>query len=72
MKKNDMYIGNVQHVIAACCVLHNMCEIHMESFDDDWMEGSSTELRQPEVPRTASDNDRPSDIRDALFRHFAT
>ena len=26
MKKNDMNVKNVHHVIAACCVLHNLCE----------------------------------------------
>ena len=74
MKKNDMCIENVQHVIAACWVLHNMCEIHMDSFEDDWMEESDSGLRQPDVSHAARDtiiNDRPVDIRDALVRHLA-
>jgi hypothetical protein len=24
-------------LVAACCVLHNVCEIHGETFDEDWM-----------------------------------
>ena len=26
-------------LIAACCVLHNVCELHGETFNDKWMEG---------------------------------
>ena len=51
-----------------------MCEIHMDSFEDDWMEESDSGLRQPDVSHAARDtiiNDRPVDIRDALVRHLA-
>ena len=34
MKCNDMLIENVPNVIAAACVLHNMCEIHGDIFDE--------------------------------------
>ena len=30
---------DVLELVAACCVLHNICEIHGECFDDSWMEG---------------------------------
>ena len=33
-KKIDMHIDNVPNVVAAFCVLHNICEIHGETFDD--------------------------------------
>ena len=26
-------------LVAASCVLHNICEIHDERFDEDWMQG---------------------------------
>ena len=31
-KRNDMNIENVSTVIAACCILHNFCKIHGETF----------------------------------------
>ena len=34
----DMHIDDVPHIIAACCVLHNVCEIHQDSFNEDWLE----------------------------------
>ena len=29
------------HVVTACCVLHNFCEIHGDSFDEDWLQDHS-------------------------------
>ena len=39
LKRLDVDIANANNVIAACCVLHNICETHGDHFDDDWMEG---------------------------------
>lgn len=37
IKQNDMIVRNVPNVIiAAACVLHNMCEIHGDAFDESW------------------------------------
>ena len=36
MKQNEMEITNVPNVIVACCILHNVCEIHGEEFDDEF------------------------------------
>ena len=73
MKKNDVHIENVQFVIAASCVLHNICEVHGESFDDNWVNSKNdAEFEQPDgshFPRTSTN--RPAGIRDALVRHFA-
>ena len=30
-KQNDMNINKVPCVVTACCILHNMCELHNES-----------------------------------------
>ncbi|XP_062516381.1 uncharacterized protein LOC134191776 [Corticium candelabrum] len=72
MKKNDMQIRHVQHVIAACCVLHNVCEIHGDSFDDDWMEETDLQLQHAET-HTVRDtvNDRTAAIRETLVSHLA-
>ena len=31
-KRNDMDIDNVPNVIAACCILHNICEKNGDAF----------------------------------------
>ena len=45
-KQIDMDISNVPNVILACCALHNICEVHNDSFNDDWLLGSN-EFDQP-------------------------
>ena len=37
MKRNDMSIENIPTVITAACILHNICEIHGEFFNDAWL-----------------------------------
>ena len=37
LKRVDMSVENIPTVIAACCILHNMCEIHGETFMETWM-----------------------------------
>ena len=51
-KQIDMDIDNVAHIIAACCVLHNLCEIHHDSFNEEWLQ--EVDLDQPDVPSTSA------------------
>ena len=37
MKRNDMKIENIPNVITAACILHNICEVHGETFNDSWL-----------------------------------
>ena len=70
LKRNDMNIDNIPHVITAACVLHNMCEVHHEQFNDAWLqtEGDYTQ------PDAATSRDTPTglpqDIRNALMQYF--
>ena len=47
LKRLDVSTDSVPGLVgAACCVLHNMCEIHGDSFDQKWMEGITTHAHQ--------------------------
>ena len=37
LKRNDIFINDVPVLVAACCTLHNICEIRGDQFIDDWM-----------------------------------
>ena len=37
LKRNDVLIHDLQKLVVACCVLHNMCKVHGETFDADWI-----------------------------------
>ena len=37
MKRNDINITKLPTYITACCVLHNLCELHGDSCEEDWI-----------------------------------
>lgn len=68
-KQIDMHIDNVPHIIVACCVLHNMCEIHHDSFNEEWLQ--ELDLDQPEQHTTESSSGLGGDrIRTILMEYF--
>ena len=42
-KQNEMNVTNVPNIITACCILHNMCEIHGDTFNEQRLEDINTE-----------------------------
>ena len=42
-KQNEMNVTNVPNIITACCILHNMCEIHSDTFNEQRLEDINTE-----------------------------
>jgi len=71
IKQNDMLVENLPNIVAACCVLHNICEIHGDTFNDEWMQalnGDSVPSEQ-ETPITKNTRDG-HDIREALVEYF--
>ena len=53
LKRIDIDVKFMPTYVAACCVLHNICEVHKDTFNDRWM----VQQQQDEaVPRTAATN----------------
>jgi hypothetical protein len=73
LKRLDVTTYDVPELVAACCVLHNMCEIHGDTFDEQWMEG----IRGQESMGTtaSSSSTRPEEsainIRNTFMSYFA-
>jgi len=42
LKASEMRPENISKVIAACCVLHNICEIHGSDINEEWLQDVST------------------------------
>ena len=42
LKRLDVSVEDVPNVIATCCVLHNICEMHGDIFDKNLLEGVET------------------------------
>ena len=72
MKRNDMNISHIPTVVTAACTLHNICEIHGETFNDSWL----IEVNDSSFPQPTSgslrdgDSDGPKVVRNALVHYF--
>ena len=66
-----MLVKNVPIIVAAACVLHNICEIHGDAFDDSWAGGDRTDdLPQPDRLPYSTTTSGSVVIREALVHHF--
>ena len=66
-----MITRNIPNIIAATCVLHNMCEIHGDSCDEKWADDVTTSvLPQPDRPAHNVAASGSASIRDALVYYF--
>ena len=69
MKRNDMNIDNVPCVITAACILHNMCEVHGDTFNELWIE-EINDLNQPIATNNNNINANARAIRDVLVDYY--
>ena len=71
MKRIAMHIDHIPNIVAAACILHNLCEIHKKHFNSAWLQElscSSSQL-QPFVARDGSSG-QAKHVRDALVHCF--
>ena len=52
LKRLDVAVCDAPELVAACCVLHNICELHGETFDEQWMEGVEDQYRDCSLAST--------------------
>ena len=64
-KKIDMHIDNVPNVILACCILHNVCEIHNDDFNEEWLDDE-----QPDDTHVSTSNEGGGTVRELLVNYF--
>ena len=67
LKRNDAAIEDFPTIISAYCVLHNICEVHKEQFDDTWMEELASGVNAPSPTQNTSTNTNAESIRTALW-----
>ena len=72
LKRLDVDVNDVPELVAACCVLHNICEIHREEFSDDLLEGVESQAsdRGSAVASSIQPQESAVNIRNALTSHF--
>ena len=42
-------VENVPHIVDACCILHNVCEIHGDTLNEAWIADVDDTLEQPVI-----------------------
>lgn len=47
MKRNDIQLSAMHDVVAACCILHNLCETRKDNFLPEWNNTPEEILVQP-------------------------
>ena len=74
LKRNDMTINNIPTIITTCCILNNFCEVHGESFNDNWLcDNSGSDYQQPTtgpMGGPSCSNTAPQGIRKTLMQYF--
>lgn len=74
-KRNDMNINNVPCVVTACCILHNLCEVHGDTFNEAWLpdlEQESSTLPQPApYPLITNISNDAKVIRNELVEYYS-
>ena len=71
LKRNDCELIFVSTIVNACCILHNLCEVHGDGFVEEWLpddevlSGPCSSLSTPPPPATTCNA-----VRNALCDHF--
>ena len=70
MKRNDTDVSFMPTLVLACCIPHNLCEVHSNDFDDDWSCGDETSTDVLNATVTTSVSAIAEMIRSALRDYF--
>ena len=75
-EKDDTGQQYLVQVMAACWILHNICEVHNDGFDEIWQvtsanDGTVSGSGSPQVSQTQS-SPHAVTIREALITYFET
>ena len=68
LKRNDVRVDHMATFVTACCIVHNLCEVHQDSFNEQWLD---EEVEASNLSSSTSASSIPSSstgsvVRDAL------
>lgn len=38
MKRSDVRVDIMSTVVTSCCILHNLCKVHTDGFNEQWLD----------------------------------
>ena len=71
LKRLDVSVRDVPELVAACCVLHNMCEVHGDTFNEEWLEGVESGCDTSTNIVGSSQSESGVNIRQAVTAYFS-
>lgn len=76
LKRVDMAVSSATYLVAASCILHNICELRRDDFLESWLDEVQASVHQPDnITLTGENDEAESDaasIRDVLAQFFLT
>ena len=70
LKRLDVSVRDVPELVAACCVLHNMCEVNGDTFNEEWLEGVESGYDTSIAVVGSSQSESGVNVRQALMVYF--
>ena len=64
-------LENMIDVVTACCTLHNICEVHNEAFNEDWLQDAEEPVVDRSPTSEGENNTDSSSFRTCLMQHFS-
>ena len=71
LTRNNTMLENMIDVVTACCTLHNICEVHNETFDEDWLQDAEEPVVDGSPTSEGENNTDSSSFRTCLMQHFS-
>lgn len=76
LKRLDLKLENIPHIVASCIVLHNMCELYGDNCLDEWTDPSVDDHHTHHIAPAITSNPAPLtlaiDIRDGIMKHLSS
>ena len=76
LKQVDMAVSSAPYLVAASCILHNICELRRDDFLENWLDDVQASVHQPENITVTGENDEAENdsasIRDVVAQFFMT
>ena len=73
LKRSDVRVDFMSTVVTSCCILHNVCEVHKDGFDEEWLdEVVISESINATGANPAQHSSTAVAIRNALCTHIHT
>lgn len=73
-KRNDCGLDVVPTMVLACCILHNICESHGDTFKEEWqadvVEAESPQPSHRPLLSTSLDQSHAEDVRRLFCEYF--